>query len=393
MERELLTISQAAKQLGCSSKSIQRYLLRGELHWHADRKPARGVRGIVLAEAASAQFGTGRDGVTRHSKTPAVAKVERFLEGISKGMGTRKNCSARDILAIYLSAAISGADIDFLAYCIQKLVEGDEVFVHELIGAKQTSTGDPLRRYAARKLAKYRGKVSSGRTSTATFGDLWRGLAIAWSRANPDVEPVIFYNSGENSAMLGLAPRWIYQAPAGLLPELGGKVSVVRVAWIENSAIVCSAARKISQVLNASLSAKDKKQEATAAYVAIRYSATDTDNQRIRIGAILRSSAKDLADERRARNNILKALYDKFALSRSEGRALLRAIKRMSQDVLLKKTSPLNDNSDYASSSTIEGPKIPTTTVAKVFGVSRQTVAKWKEARKQACVARGRDRT
>ena len=86
MEYPLLTISEAANAFGCSPKTIQRTLVKGALRWRGDKPPARGVRGIRLAEA-KAVLDDGNPAGDRRRNAPAISRVEKFLRMIKNGKG------------------------------------------------------------------------------------------------------------------------------------------------------------------------------------------------------------------------------------------------------------------------------------------------------------------
>ena len=82
----------------------------------------------------------------------------------------------------------------------------------------------------------------------------------------------------------------------------------------------------------------------------------------------------------------------------AEGRALLSAIRLMSPNALNQGTTQLTENIDYgrqiAGGASDKGYRIPNTIVAKVFGVSRQTVAGWTQGLEKAVLrGGGRNRT
>lgn len=405
-----MTISEAAVTFGCSPKFIQRYRKEGLLSWYAKKMPARGVRGIAPAEVAILMAGRGKDGHIRHTNTPAIAKVRRAIGAALIKTEAKTLGDACKLAKILLKAAISGEDIDFLAFCIQKVTAGDEPFIQMVMGGKSRVPTDPIGAYAAKRLAR------SGRmdeipeaespveappevdANAITFSTLWMLLAAKWRRAYADVEPIISYNQETDTAELMLAPLWPRQAPGGYLPELAGWVSVVPMPRIADLVLVGSAAAKISRKICAALPSKSNKKVAAAAYHALLASGTDEDNQRIHIGRLLSADAKQTSGKRQDRKATLKYLYEEFGMTWAEGRALLSAIRLMSPNALNQGTTQLTENIDYgrqiAGGASDKGYRIPNTIVAKVFGVSRQTVAGWTQGLEKAVLrGGGRNRT
>lgn len=401
-----MTISEAALNFGCSPKFIQRYRKEGLLSWYAKKKPARGVRGIEPTEVAILMAGKGEDGHIRHTNTPAIAKVRRAIDNALIKAEAKMHGDACKLAKIFLKAAISGEDIDFLAYCIQKVAAGDEPFIQMVMGRKAAVLTDPIGAYAAKRLAR------SGRMNEVPeaeppdeappavdadaidFSTLWMLLASKWRRARADVEPIISYNQEAGTAELMLAPLWPQLAPRGHLPELAGWVSVVPLPRIVNLALADSAATKISSKICTALPNKSKKKVAAATFHALLVSGTDGDNQRITVGRLLPADAKQPTGEWPARKATLKHLYDEFGMTWAEGRAFLNAIKLMSPNALNQGTTQLNENFDYskqiAGGLADVGYRIPNTTVARVFGVSRQTVASWTRGLAKAVAQGGR---
>ena len=405
-----MTISEAAANFGCSPKFIQRYRKEGLLSWYAKKKPARGVRGIDPAEVAFLMAGRGKDGHIRHTNTPAIAKVKRAIGAALIKTEAKTRGDACKLAKILLKAAISGEDIDFLAYCIQKVVAVDEPFIRMVMERKAAGQADPIGAYAAMRLVRS-GRMNKTPEAEPTdeappavdadaidFSTLWMLLASKWRRAHADVEPIISYDQEADTAELMLAPLWPRQAPEGYLPELAGWVSVVPMPRIADSALVGSAAAKISRKICAALPSESNKKVAAAAYHALLASGTDEDNQRIHIGRLLSADAKQTPGKRPDRKATLKYLYEEFGMTWAEGRALLSAIRLMSPNALNQGTTQLTENIDYgrqiAGGAADKGYRIPNTIVARVFGVSRQTVACWTRGlAKVVSLGGGRNRT
>ena len=428
MKMPFSTIGEAAQALGCRPKTIQRAISQGTLRWQGTLPRVRGARGIDLAEAGAALYGQQQDGVKLNRESPVVAKVERFIRGIRKSPGKGKHYSPQEVMGVYLAAAHGGADIDFLSYCIQKLREEDEIFVRMAMGEKIKDAGDNLRRYAAKKLAGYKMPVVLKRLTNVPFINLWTKLVAACRQADVALEPVILFNETTDKASLQLAPRWLSLAPHGLLPEVGGVVSAVKAPRLERSQLVCSAALKISKEIHAALHRRGAIKRAAKTYETLLLSAGDKDNQVIWVGKLMARHAKQLAEERRNRKATLAMLYDEFNLTRAEGDAFMRAVGRMSPDVLDKKKKLYNDKLDYTGrgktaggdeedidgnaredevgqnkdgdargapdGDEVVGWKIRFSTLANVFGVTRQTATKWIKAGWSAGpTSRGRNRT
>lgn len=380
MEQPLLTISEAAKTFGCSPKTIQRNLARGALRWQGAKPPARGVRGIQLAEAQAALIDGNSTGYRRRN-APAIGRVERFLRAIKNGNGAYE---PKKVLGVYLSAAVHGVDVDFLLYCIQRLREEDEAFVRMLMGEKPLVGADPLRIYAARKLVRLGREDYSFKFHNANFAMLWRALAKTWSQAEVDVEPVVVYDTALDRASMALVPRWVDGAPSGTLQDLGGRISIIRRPRIEQSPLAHSAALKISRALFAEQTMKGKTGTLGLKYGGLLSLAGDKDNISFRMDKLLSMRVGDLTARQRGKISILEMFYKDFKLTAQEGQAFIRAFARISPSALGKQTFQYNDALRYRTGEVRKGHKIGCLAVAKAFGVTRQTAAAWLKAKSPA---------
>lgn len=449
MKREFLTISAAAAALGCSAKTLQRYIASHKLKWHANKRPARGVKGIELSEAAALQLGAGKDGHTRHGKTPAIAKLKKYFRlgqpigrtkqakpskfapcpegkaGIKATPLRKDHYAPSQVVEILLNALANDEDIDFMAYCIQKFAEGNEPFIRAALGENTHGFLDPVAAYAANRLRTsavegqkkmgdyddaadvtasepedaffadrdeqtkpHRRQISKYRNRSSDLDTQWKALAFAWSCANIAVEPAVIYDRGEDTAALALAPEWTRLAPGGgLLPELGGKFSVAKLPRIKNSGALRRGVLKVARALDKQLGTEQNQSETVAAYNILRLA--EFDGQTEHEDAVGHNGTAKPKSAQTDTNGVAAMLYARFGLTQSEGRAFVRAMGQLTPDALARPSTEFNESLAYDVRNTA-GMKIPLTTLAKVFGISRQTAAKWMAENRRGRAGGGR---
>ena len=232
----LLSVSAAAKQAGVDRKTVQRYLKAGKLKWHGQSTHGAQAKGIDPAELMPLVEGAGSDGKPRSSKKPLGLRLATFLKNEELDPGA--------VLDALIRAFEQGMDADLGAYCMDRLMQEDGVFLRmvvEGVNPRMALLAEPLRVHAAAKVREYATAVDpdalpglpatepSREAEPASLDERLAHLFRLWRKAPADVEPCIVVDMAEKTADIGLVPGWCRDAPAGLLPELGGKWSVFRM--------------------------------------------------------------------------------------------------------------------------------------------------------------------
>jgi excisionase family DNA binding protein len=239
MDAGLVSAKEAARRLGIDRRTIQRAVEDGRLTKHGARAVGpraaqfdlEEVRRVCVIQASA-------HGVRRSDMVPAWKQVERFLR--------ESGFDPLDVVGLFLRACLSGADIDFLLYCIERLREGDAVFVSLSKGRTvPPSWTDPLRRYAAKRLRDLAKNQRDTRLPSVGFEKHWKALTHACALAPVDAKPAIVCDRERALADVLLVPQWLLGAPAGLVPVAGGKHSVAHPARIPERASVRAVASKL----------------------------------------------------------------------------------------------------------------------------------------------------
>ena len=322
------------------------------------------------------------------------------------------------VVEILLDALANDEDIDFMAYCIQKFAEGNEPFIRTALGENTHGLLDPVAAYAAnrlktsaveghKKMCRFddkdendasepedaffvdrdeqtkprRRQTPKYRNRSLDLGVQWKALAFAWSCANVAVEPAIIYDRNNNQAALALVPEWTRNAPAGgLLPELGGKLSVAKLPRIKNSGALRRGVLKVAQVLDRQLQSEQNQSEVVATYNLLRLAEISEQPEHEEAGG--QSSTAQSKGAQTDTNGVAAMLYARFGLTQAEGRAFVHAMGQLAPDALARSSTEYNDLLKYEARKTA-GFKIPLTALAKVFGISRQAAAKWMAENRQ----------
>ncbi|MEI7900790.1 MAG: hypothetical protein WCK89_11090 [bacterium] len=380
--KNIVSISEAARTCGIDRKTVQRYLNSGSIRRHGDNGHGRNAKCVDMAElraALAAPLADGRE-TDRRSLKPVVEQIRTFLKGV---LGDE---DAKRLIGIYLAAAENGADLDFLLFCVERLREGNPLFVRMALGMRMPPLRcEPLHRYAAARLLR----LAAGHLmdiGTYGFVGWWRAFSRACFKAPLEVDVAIVHDNRTSKATLELVPKWLEKAPPGLLPMAGGHHSVASVRWGgEDRALVNHAATKASIRLGQTKATLQMKRLA-----ALRSFKDETFLYSgnawgwmldIDAGRTLLNGESGLPISGRAQKALrnahksLKAASELLGLDPEETRVLLRAWKRLTADVLSRASFPYNDGIRSNTGGT--GIRIFTTVVAEVMGVSRTTLAKW----------------
>jgi hypothetical protein len=241
------SISEAARQLGVSQRTIQRAVGAKKLVWHGVNRFGRFAKGIDLGEAKDhfnksdtskfkAVWIEVKDFLQNPDRLPmpaipsqiavVIPQNEEILGGPIPWLH-----SPEDVILKYMAAISGGIDIDLLLYCVDRLREGDGVFIHMIMGDTiDPLLTDQLRQFAARQLIEYAVLGNSGKiTKDVTFQTLWEKLMQYSLQAQVDVSVALVCDQTDNTATLELVPNWLFKAPQGLLPIIGGCQSVIKM--------------------------------------------------------------------------------------------------------------------------------------------------------------------
>ena len=358
-----------------------------------------------MRKALSTPAAGGR--ITDRTKTrPFADTVQGSLEECARDLAenepSEKASAAglpKRVLAVFAAAAENGADLDFLLFCIERLKEGNQPFVFLVLGLKMPPhVCEPLIEFAAVRLRE----LAGGReidADTYSFIGWWREFAKRCVQARVAAKPAIVtaraYNGSRTT--LELVPSWLEDAPRGVLPIEGGHHSVATVRWERGQKdVVNRTAAKVAARLGDS-----------EAKVAARLDHSEASVQTARLAALLdlkddeylvvtkkwnwicdvadgnllvqELSDRPLPGEQeegvRRVYEVLKGVSESLGLSIREARSLLRAWRRLSPDASPRATQVFNDNVAVGQQCPFK--VNPRTVVAKAFGVSRGTLAKW----------------
>jgi DNA-binding transcriptional MerR regulator len=391
--RTLVPVTEAARLLGIDRRTIQRYVKNGSVdvvqkgrcHLVDVRKVRRALGGLLS---------DGRN-APRSAFKPLLDPTRSFLgecaaERISKGMLTEAEGEMlpRRVLSLYATAARNGADLDFLLYCIERLCDKDHVFVLMVLEYPvRKGFCDPLRVYAAGRL---RALVAGHEVDPGSKGFIgwWRDLAVTCTEAKLDVETAIVLTTSSEGvvASLELVPRWLSDAPPGSLPCVGGHHSVAMVRW---KALDKGAVNRAAQKVANKLGDSEAKEQASrlAALLGLKDEEYLFNTRKwnwicdVADGGLLTQELSGrmipYEEEQGVRRvyEVLRAASESLGLSFHEARSLLRAWRRLSHDVSSRATRVYNDNVASRQQAPFKVNFI--TVVAKAFGVSRGTLAKW----------------
>jgi predicted DNA-binding protein (UPF0251 family) len=256
----LVTVIDAARMLGINRRTIQRAVAKGAVKKHGEL--------VNLAEVTRYTQSPTASGVRREESVSVQLRIEQFLN--------ERGFDPREVMRLYLRARHGGADIDFLAFCIEQLRDQNEFFIALAMGvAVDDARLEKLLAYAAQRLVAFANEAGALPFPDLPFGRLWEGLAASCLEARIDVEPAIAYYEQKKTkkmkAELVLAPRWCrppvaelsYRkdpetgkqeaavvisetgAPSGALPLGGGYRSVIRTPRIEHEPEVNKALAKV----------------------------------------------------------------------------------------------------------------------------------------------------
>lgn len=389
-----LSTSEAARQFQLNRKTVQRYMDAGKVPWHGDVRRGRNAKGIDVEElkkALNAGLSDGRS-TGRREFGSYLAKVQKLLEScieplVSSGRlsGAASETLAKRVLCIYLSAALNGADLDFLLCCIERLTMRDQAFVFALLGEEVNPLHcGELCIFMADRLKKL-AESHSLDESKYSFVGWWRQLVEACFKAPLAVEVAIVTDRASGGATIELVPKWLNGAPSGALPMEGGHHSVATVRWAKGVRTrVDRVAKKVakhlgdmeaSEQLNrigALLSLKDEFLVVCRGRWNWVLSAGVGHN-------ILDDKGLSLPDEDQDEaRRVFDGLTDasrKLGLSLDDTRELLLTWRRLTSDVSNRASIQFDDS--RPTDKEFVGVIVSRATIAKVFGVSRWTLAKW----------------
>jgi excisionase family DNA binding protein len=234
------SISEAARQLGVSQKTIQRAVTAEKLKWYGVHRSGRLATGIDLDEA--------RDHFNKSNTAkfkPVWLAVKEFLDDPDRlpaptvipqnekilGEPVPWVHSPEDVLLMYMAAISGGIDVDCLLYCVDRLRAEDGIFVHMIMeDMVDPLLTDHLHNYAAEKLREYAELGDYKKiVRNVTFQTLWEKLMQYSLQAQVDVSIALVCDQTDNTATLELVPNWLFKAPQGLLPIIGGRQSVIKM--------------------------------------------------------------------------------------------------------------------------------------------------------------------
>lgn len=380
-----VSVSEAARVLGIDRKTVQRYISNGRVKIQGGARRGRYAGGLDLGDvrrALSLPLRDGRD-VSRAGFRSATEKVRKFLDECGRD-------AAVDVARKLLAAAVKGADLDFLLFCVDRLNTRDALFV-DMVTRREVPRilRTPLNEFAVRHLDDILGGEEPC-IGAIEFGALWKAFARACFITNIEAEVAIVHNSGSGKATLELVPRWLDGAPEGSLPVVGGHHSVATVRKTRDTARINRAATKASNALGA------KKAEEIIARIGAMKGLQDESV----LGCSDAWHAMLEVADRAANGGVggrglcggdreLNGLYTSFiaaagelGLSLEELRVLVRAWKRLAGDVHSRVSFPFDDR--RANDTDGSGIRICRTVVARIFGVSRVTMAEWmRDARRR----------
>jgi excisionase family DNA binding protein len=398
--RKLVSIVEAARQLGVSRRTIERALASGRLEWCGQTGRGRYARGIDLGAARKLFAEDGQDGVARQRKKPVIERVRGFLKCLEDGQGN-KLADPKQVMGVYMQAAANGGDVDFLAFCIDRLVSHDGLFVLRAMGCPvRQSLSEPLVNYTADRLRSLAGPAVSPQLLTLNFAALWRFMAWWWARCEVEAEPLIVYDTQTRLAEVRMRPKWPDAAPPGSGPELGFRVSVAEPRRSQIRMQAHKVATKLMRKVEEQGGLADSDSELTKLYDAFRRSVCDN-------RAYLRTAEYEV---QRAFAENQKWVAESLGIEANEIRVLEQFIRFLSGEALTRSTRQVGENDAVAndpakhddeagSSEGVErglgpgcgaacGLSIPYRTMGQVFGASRQTISKW--VRQAAREAQGR---
>lgn len=216
-------------------RTVQRYMKQGLLRWHGKQRAGPTAKGIKLLELLKLTSGAGRDGKPRGRRQPVWTRWVAFLK--------EAGLNSAQVMTAYIHAFAGGMDMDFGAYCIERLDNGDDLFLHLLLepdNKRLRQQAEPLTVFAAdrmRNLAEVGSdgisaamkRQLAGTGDTASFKKQIVTLFALWVKAAPDIIPSIVVDTASGVADIGLVPAWTREAPRGLLPIVGGKWSMCGV--------------------------------------------------------------------------------------------------------------------------------------------------------------------
>jgi len=374
-------MSEVARQIGVHRRTIARAVERGELTWHGNSSRGRYAKGILLPEALEACAKP-----ERQAKRPVAYTVAKGFADTPAADSDRARA-----LAILVQATVGGSDADMLACAIQWFRDGDHPFQLALLGipvsAKMLGKG---RRWVADELLACAGEASP-KLVDLRFNELWRMLAREWMRARLDAEPAIVYDELRKTAEVGLYPRWVDRAPAGIdVPVLGGRVSVAEPRRRAGRVSANRAATKLMLAVAEHGAQADPENDLAGAYQALAGCAIEG-------RAVLRTGTLFAGRERRG---LRTWLAEQCGLTDGEAQALLVRLRWLNRDALAGRTRQVGEADGQLKrlvhrDGRLRQPGRGTRLVvrypvaAQVFGTSRQTFSKWVRRAMQEAQGRG----
>jgi hypothetical protein len=359
---------------------------KGLLLWHGGPKMGRSAKGIDYQEVLRVlNKPAGKGGITRTRCRPVWRQVREFLYSFPAEF----KHSPDDVLQCYLDAAAADADIDFLLYCIERLLGGDQFFVFMLMGEYVNSLMcDPLCQYAAKRLRELAARGHQSKTPRTSFHRTWYALGRLCLKASVSVDVDVVFDRTSRTASLKLGPYWLRDAPTGVTPVEGGHHSVITVRRSDDDQAVDRIATKIALKLEDSTDPDrwDRYQAflacQTEEMLRNRLWSQRVDEYLGKRAFINKAGiAVSGSDASRIRGSLesISTAAGYFGLTLDEARTFLLAWSRLKADVITR--------SSYSYSDLLQAPDSPASRIitdcvlGKVFGVDRHTIAKWIKAR------------
>ncbi len=378
MTEELLSASEAARQLGIARKTLSRYIKNGLLKWHGENRLGSAAKGIRLSEARKVLASKPPDGrnVSRANMKPVVRRIYDELSVKLPGSPDLP-FTPEEVVKTYVLAALYGElDVDFLLYCIERLHEGNQIFAAIAVGCEVPPLlCIGLLRWAAERLHKQsedsrrRTQSDSHRRSfdgvDQTFDLWWRFLAAACLKAPAYIETAVVVGCKTKTATIELVPKWFRDVPKAMmvgevLPVVGGHHSVVTLRRTKNTDRVNAIATRLA---------------ARAGF--FENSVAPQERQVLLLDCLLKYQGEDVGHPDMKASPGFIAAAENAGISVDEAQLLLQEWSRISGDIAARGHTSFND-SVGRSSEAHAGFRLRTTVLSQILGVSRQTAASLK---------------
>ncbi len=376
---EMVSVSEAARALGVSRRTIQRKIKEGKLKKNSGVQFGRGAAQLDLDEVRRICVNER----TKHGVYPSELQpsfwraIRKFLED--------QGFNPIEVIKVLIKAALSDhADIDFFLYCVERLRMGDEVFVGLVMGIEYPPSwadSDPARKYAAERVKSFfvdfeasndhdadteeSKRTESLDTVDRDFCKLWEIFVNVCIHLPVNAEVNFYYDTVTKEADILLTPLWLPPDIPGLLPIEGGKYSATHRGRISDPEAVHSIATKLHANIERGWGLETEE-------------GVNVFNDFIDL--LSDSSLTNLPSDgkRPAERKILDRACNKVGLSRREFQILSRAWHIIKGDVMSKSSKEYDDRKDYTDITDKWGKtRVSATRLAKILGVSRQTASRY----------------